>query len=689
MTQETRRAGAHVLTERAYDASTGRLTAIQTAGGYLQDLHYEYDNLGNVSARADQTNLANLREEFHYDALQRLTGSSIFDNAVAQPGGIVNQYWGDGNVRNKAGLGEYAYRSLAPGCDGISGSVTPGPHAVSQVSGTNYCYNANGSLIRTFNGTTSDKSLSWTAYDAVTMITSAQLNTKVGFDYGPNRERIRRLDYGSASAASAQTVTHFVGSAEIRYTANGTSPGGFEEVRRYVGGMIIVQSGALPVQTTVREYLLTDSQGSTYAVLDDYGMPINANARMSFDAFGQRRVAIGENAWEAPMPWSITLGDELDATTRHGYTGHEQVDALGIIHMGGRIYDPKIGRFLQADPFIQAPGNSQSLNRYSYVFNNPMAYTDPTGYWGAREQGWLKVVVAVVASVVTYGAASGWAAGMMSTGVTAGTMSATTASVYAGAVGGAAAGFTAGAITSGSMKGAVTGAFSGALFGGVGGYYGDVWSWERVGVESIAGGVSAEVNGGDFRDGFKFTAVMSTLTLANYHMRASERELSSINPDNLGTDSAGFFGDKKGLAGARRQVDPYSPDGRYLRCVSPAGGCQGQAIDINDYAQPNNFFGIGGPYKADSVRDRINESFAGPHDWLRNHVSRAYITRPAGPYDVIGNGRVFTGFRLRVDQFANAALIPVAAPFAASALLMTQRGLYTGYQVGYMRRRNG
>ena len=508
VTQETRMAGAHVLTERSYNVSTGRLERIQTAGGYLQDLHYEYDNLGNVSARADQTNLANLREEFHYDALQRLTGSSIFDNAVAQPGGIVNQYWGDGNVRNKAGLGEYAYGSLAPGCSGISGSVTPGPHAVSQASGTNYCYNANGSLIRTFNGTTSDKSLTWTAYDAVTMITSAQLNTKVGFDYGPNRERIRRLDYGSASAASALTVTHFVGSAEIRYTANGTSPGGFEEVRRTVGGVIIVQRGSGGTQTTRREYLLTDAQGSTFAVLDDYGMPINASARMSFDAFGQRRVAIGENAWEAPMPWSITLGDELKDTTRKGYTGHEQVDAVGIIHMGGRIYDPKLGRFLQADPFIQAPGNSQSLNRYSYVFNNPMTWTDPSGYWGAREQAGLRTVVAIVIACYT-GVYAGNAAAVGATGKAA-------AISFAG-------GFAAGAVQSRNLRGALVGGISSLAFFGIGQKFSvkgmSITTSEGMAayaklalVSGVTGGVMAELQGGRFGNGFVSAGASAVLS---------------------------------------------------------------------------------------------------------------------------------------------------------------------------------
>ncbi|WP_371196337.1 RHS repeat domain-containing protein [Glaciecola sp. SC05] len=51
-----------------------------------------------------------------------------------------------------------------------------------------------------------------------------------------------------------------------------------------------------------------------------------------------------------------------------------------IIHMNGRIYDPTLGRFLQADPFIQAPNDSQSFNRYSYVLDNPMTMTDPSGY---------------------------------------------------------------------------------------------------------------------------------------------------------------------------------------------------------------------------------------------------------------------------------------------------------------------
>jgi RHS repeat-associated protein len=67
--------------------------------------------------------------------------------------------------------------------------------------------------------------------------------------------------------------------------------------------------------------------------------------------------------------------------TTHGFTGHEMVDPVGLIHMNGRVYDPEIGRFLTADPFVQDLSNTQALNRYSYVLNDPLSMTDPTGFF--------------------------------------------------------------------------------------------------------------------------------------------------------------------------------------------------------------------------------------------------------------------------------------------------------------------
>jgi RHS repeat-associated protein len=56
------------------------------------------------------------------------------------------------------------------------------------------------------------------------------------------------------------------------------------------------------------------------------------------------------------------------------------LDAVELTHMNGRVQDPELGRFLSADPFVQAPYHPQSLNRYSYVWNNPLTFVDPSGF---------------------------------------------------------------------------------------------------------------------------------------------------------------------------------------------------------------------------------------------------------------------------------------------------------------------
>ena len=53
----------------------------------------------------------------------------------------------------------------------------------------------------------------------------------------------------------------------------------------------------------------------------------------------------------------------------------------GLYYYGARYYDPLIGRFISADTLVQSPANPQTLNRYSYVLNNPLRYTDPTGHY--------------------------------------------------------------------------------------------------------------------------------------------------------------------------------------------------------------------------------------------------------------------------------------------------------------------
>ena len=185
--------------------------------------------------------------------------------------------------------------------------------------------------------------------------------------------------------------------------------------------------------------------------------------------------------------------------------------------MGGRIYDPTIGRFLQADPNIQAPLDSQSYNRYAYVRNNPMSMTDPSGYsWLSNVwKKYGKLIIAAVATVITYGAASGYlmAAGFTTMGTVGAGVAATcvnTLSFAGSMMAGAAAGFVGGAISTGSLKGAVNGALSGAAFGAVGfGQHGLGWGEStQIAAHAVTGGILSEVQGGNFGHGFISAGIM-------------------------------------------------------------------------------------------------------------------------------------------------------------------------------------
>ncbi len=90
----------------------------------------------------------------------------------------------------------------------------------------------------------------------------------------------------------------------------------------------------------------------------------------SFDAWGRRR---------DKDSWSYTLSGEPALFADRGFTGHEFLSDFNLYNMNGRLYDPVVGRFLSPDPFVQAPGFTQSYNRYSYCLNNPLKFTDPSG----------------------------------------------------------------------------------------------------------------------------------------------------------------------------------------------------------------------------------------------------------------------------------------------------------------------
>ena len=74
-----------------------------------------------------------------------------------------------------------------------------------------------------------------------------------------------------------------------------------------------------------------------------------------------------------------TDGAVTATETPRGFTGHEHLEDLGLVHMNGRVYDPTLGRFISADPHVQFPDSTQGLNRYSYVQQQSVELYGPDG----------------------------------------------------------------------------------------------------------------------------------------------------------------------------------------------------------------------------------------------------------------------------------------------------------------------
>ena len=73
------------------------------------------------------------------------------------------------------------------------------------------------------------------------------------------------------------------------------------------------------------------------------------------------------------------LAGDGAALSARGFTGHPQLDRTGYVNMGGRLYDPALGRFLSPDPAVSDWRSSQDWNPYSYVANRPLSQVDPSG----------------------------------------------------------------------------------------------------------------------------------------------------------------------------------------------------------------------------------------------------------------------------------------------------------------------
>ncbi|MFO1394051.1 MAG: polymorphic toxin type 10 domain-containing protein [Steroidobacteraceae bacterium] len=343
---------------------TSRQAGISPSASNRQNLAYQWDAAGNLSARRDVNR--SLVETFSVDALDRVQSSTL--NGVPN---FAASYDASGNVLSRSDAGVYAYGDPSH------------PHAVTAAGGRAYTYDANGNQI-----TRDGASQAWASFNL-----PVQLAQPIGgvtyqsrFSYGPDRQRWKQV----ASYSNGTETTHYVGGLLEKEHTTST---GRTYWRHYVplpsGLSILVSRNSDGTAST--GYVLTDHLGSTDTVLDASGSVV---AQGGYGAFGGRRAADGGAG--AP-DWA-----GIANTTRHGYTGHEHLDNLALVHMNGRVYDPTLGRFLSVDPLIGDPGDSQQLNPYAYVGNRPLTAVDPTGHELVCAMVCTTIVNTVVASLSGY-----------------------------------------------------------------------------------------------------------------------------------------------------------------------------------------------------------------------------------------------------------------------------------------------
>lgn len=328
---------------REYYADIGHLRkdVVDRNGTTVLEEQYLYDVLGNVLTRSqyweDPTNLPTKRsgfsEEFTYDALNRLETARILGQDQQ-----VFTYNEIGNLTSKTSVGAYTYPN--------SGANSIRPHAVSTIAGAGFSYDDNGNLL-TAPGRAA--SWSWTSFNMPLKATKGGSHSS--FVYGADRQRTSQL-------RSDGVTIYYAGAMETEVQ------GGTTTIKTYwpMGlGVEMERNGITSLRWTHLDRL-----GSVVAITDETGATVE---KLAYDAWGARR--------NLTTSTPSSADGEVD---NKGYTGHEMLDQLDLVHMNGRIYDPLVARFMSADPLVQDAYGSQSYNRYSYVWNNPTNHTDPSGF---------------------------------------------------------------------------------------------------------------------------------------------------------------------------------------------------------------------------------------------------------------------------------------------------------------------
>ena len=395
---------------------------------------------------------------FVYDDVDRLTKVRENNQDIMEMA-----YAANGNITSKTGIGSYTYNSSSK------------PHAVTEVDNT-----AGGITLQV-------QDVEYNNWNKAYYVWAYDENDFYSFSigYGPDMQRVTSEMH---KTYQKQYKKFYWDDYEEKVMGTDTLHYYYVYGTDGLAGLHIVKTGPNIQTTTHTTKVITDHLGSIVSLIDnsDYVYDVQ------YDVWGGREVM---------------LSYDFDPTFDRGYTGHEHLDALNLINMNGRMYDPQLGRFLSPDPFIQAPTDPQNYNRYSYCLNNPLKYTDPDGEWfwipaviigaylgGSAVNGTFNLGDWDYSNWQTYagiavGGLAGYAGAAIGASVAASAVAGGASTISAGAAGGMVGGMVSGGINGAGMTaimggnindimynmttGMVMGGFGGAISGGIGAAIGD------------------------------------------------------------------------------------------------------------------------------------------------------------------------------------------------------------------------
>jgi len=318
-----------------YDTA-GRLASI-TQGA--ETFGYTYDTLSRITR---MTRPNGVDTTYVYDPLNRLTRmthSAIEDFQYA--------YTPDNLI---AGIS--SVNSTAPLPTAKTANVPNQMNQISQFGNAGYSFDDKGQT------TTKTDAAGATTYnwDSRGRMTSASLPNGQTINYSYDA-----LGRRNSRTANGSTTNFIYDGADVIQDKQGG------DQTNYLNGGIDDKLRISSAQTG-NLYFLKDHLGSTQGLTGVSGSV----------AEWQRYTPFGESDVSASM-------------TRYGYTGREKDADSGLMYYRARWYDAQQGRFISQDPIGLAGGNT---NLYSYVSNDPINKTDPSGLYNIDVHYYLTYFIA-------------------------------------------------------------------------------------------------------------------------------------------------------------------------------------------------------------------------------------------------------------------------------------------------------